>query len=280
MKLNLGLIGVAIGKSKAPVLHKLLGMIHGYEISYELFQAKNSNESTFKALLENAKKSHLNGCNITFPFKQIAMSEIAGMDASCRIVGSVNTLRFGSTMSATNTDFSGFIKAIKHALNEKNVGKVLLLGAGGVGRAVGFALGTLNAECIYIFDPTPKCASALSQSLNDTGYNAQEITKKELPLIIESLDGIANCSPIGHYNTPGMPIAGSLIGSQSWVFDAVYTPLQTDFLKVSSSNKIQIISGFELFLYQGIDAFAFWTSQIIDEKLIRKEVLKNFDLLI
>jgi|GEM_PF-6956194 shikimate 5-dehydrogenase len=69
-------------------------------------------------------------------------------------------------------------------------------------------------------------------------------------------------------------MARSLIGSQSWIFDATYTPLETDFSKIVIEPKIQIISEIELLLHQSIDAFGFWINQTIDETLVRKEVLK------
>ena len=60
-----------------------------------------------------------------------------------------------------------------------------------------------------------------------------------------------------------------MIGTQGWAFDAVYTPLQTRFLQDATAAGLEILSGYELFFYQGVDAFEIFTSVAVDEARLR-----------
>lgn len=68
---------------------------------------------------------------------------------------------------------------------------------------------------------------------------------------------------------PGTPIPTSLIGSQRWAFDVIYTPLETEFLAAARAQELEILSGYELFFYQGVDAFEIFTGRQVDEARLR-----------
>jgi shikimate dehydrogenase len=74
---------------------------------------------------------------------------------------------------------------------------------------------------------------------------------------------------------PGTPIPRDLIGAQSWAFDAVYTPAQTRFLLDARSAGLQVISGYELFFYQGVDAFEVFTGMRVDEARLREALMRS-----
>lgn len=271
--MKLGLIGNSIAKSKAPELHRFLGTIHGIDVTYELFDPVDSSQRAFEKTLNEVINQGLDGCNITFPFKQIALSKSEEQDPACVLVGSTNTLKFDNTISATNTDFSGFKRAITHRLSEEPIGKALLLGAGGVGRAVAFGVAQLSQQPVYIYDPSIDRANDLAHSLKQRGFESEVVHPNNIDEYATSVQGILNCSPIGHYKTPGIPLKTSLIGNQSWVFDAVYTPLKTPLIEAALNRNLNIISGLDLFFYQGLDAFEFWTDIAVDEHEVRKEFI-------
>ena len=77
----------------------------------------------------------------------------------------------------------------------------------------------------------------------------------------------------GHINTPGNPFDGLKLNSNQWSFDVVYTPAITTFLKNSKKSGAKIITGIDLFLFQGIESFIIFTEQ---EKL-RKKIMSNYD---
>ena len=78
---------------------------------------------------------------------------------------------------------------------------------------------------------------------------------------------------MGHFNTPGNPFSGLELNQNQWAFDAIYTPAITSFLEKSKEDGAKIISGIDLFLFQGIESFIIFTEQ---EKL-RKKIMSNYD---
>jgi shikimate dehydrogenase len=78
-------------------------------------------------------------------------------------------------------------------------------------------------------------------------------------------DGLVNATPLGMHHYPGTPIPRSLMSTQSWAFDAVYTPTDTVFLQDAAEAGLQVLSGYELFFHQGVDAFQIFTGLDVDE---------------
>ena len=72
-------------------------------------------------------------------------------------------------------------------------------------------------------------------------------------------DGLVNATPVGMHQYPGQPFPPGGFARQRWAFDAVYTPENTEFLAQCRQRGIETISGFKLFLYQGVDAFERFT---------------------
>lgn len=275
MKLKLGLIGNAIAKSKAPALHIFLGKLHGIEITYELFDLNTAKSSQFEDQLNRLADSKYDGCNITYPFKQIAMNSVQNCEASSQLVGATNTIKFSAETYAINTDYSGFVRAITSKLDKNEIGSALILGAGGVGRAVAFGLASFSAGTCHIFDPSADKALELVEALRARGFEAEVVLQSQLESVSQMVEGILNCSPIGHYQSPGSPINPNYIGSQKWSFDAVYTPLETEFLKACREADLVIVSGFELFFYQALDSFEFWTEEKADERDVREAFIRE-----
>lgn len=77
---------------------------------------------------------------------------------------------------------------------------------------------------------------------------------------------------------PGCPLDPGLIDRQQWCFDAVYTPIKTEFLAHCERKHVRTITGFELFLYQGLDSFEFWSRIKVDEVRARAAFMATFDL--
>ena len=275
LNLKLGLIGNAIAKSRAPSLHLFLGNLHGFKLTYDLFDPVSNQNERFVAQLQKLQDEDYHGCNITYPFKQIAIRSVQNLEASAQLVGATNTLKFSTETYAINTDYSGFMRAISSKLDKHEIGSALILGAGGVGRAVAFGLASFSAGTCYIFDPSADKALELVDALRKHDLDAEVVLQSELEAVSRAVEGILNCSPVGHYQSPGLPINANYIGSQKWAFDAVYTPLETEFLKTCRKTNLRIVSGFELFFYQGLDSFEFWTEQKANDKDVREAFIRE-----
>jgi shikimate dehydrogenase len=275
LNLKLGLIGNAIAKSRAPSLHLFLGNLHGFKLTYDLFDPISNQNDRFIAQLKELQDQGYSGCNITYPFKQMAIESVQNCEASAQLVGATNTIKFSIETHAINTDYSGFVRAITSKLDKHEIGSTLILGAGGVGRAVAFGLASFSAGTCRIFDPSVDKALELVDALRKHGFDAEIVWPSELEKVSQTVKGILNCSTVGHYHSPGMPINPACIGHQKWAFDAVYTPLDTEFLKTCRQANLRIVSGFELFFYQGLDSFEFWTEQKADEKDVREAFIRE-----
>ncbi len=276
--LKLGLIGQSIAQSRSPALHILLGEIHDLPVSYELHEPTDASEAAFVATLANLREQGYSGINVTFPYKQLALAHAGEVYQGARLVGSTNTLNLSGSVAAHNTDYSGFIRGYRQRVGEQAAGRVLLIGAGGVGRAVAFGLFDVGATEIMVADLNAASAASLAQALNAAGFKASSVAPEELAVAAASADGLVNCTPVGHYKTPGLPIAAELIGPQRWAFDAVYTPIDTEFLLQAHASGLAIVSGFDLFIYQGIDAFEIFTGVQTDAQAVLARFKHKFDI--
>ncbi|MDN6321985.1 MAG: shikimate dehydrogenase, partial [Halomonas sp.] len=228
----------------------------------------------FPSAIQRLRAEGYRGTNVTFPFKEKAaqLADICG--AGVQRVGTANTLLFDAEgLRAENTDYTGFISAYRHSFGSQPAGEVLLIGAGGVGRAVACALGELAVSCIHILEHDSARAESLSRDLNAMGINATCIMPEQAQQELPHWQGVVNCSPIGHINHPGCPIDTAGLGAQHWVFDAVYIPAHTELLNAAHQVGAKTLSGVDLFVFQGVDAFRFFTADCIASEQIDPHVI-------
>lgn len=283
--LHLGLIGQAIAASRSPSLHMMLGELKQLPVDYQLQVPEDDTAESFNAKLTEIRALGFVGTNVTFPYKQIAIDSADEVNDAVKKVGASNTLLLkNGKVCAFNTDYTGFIRGYKSRMGHSldgNVpaGKVLMIGAGGVGRAIGFALFEVGATEVLVTDLSERNAQSLVDAINEAGYKARVVAKADIAAAAAEVDGLVNCTPVGHLKTPGMPLAAELIQGQKWAFDAVYTPMDTEFLIEANKKGLQIVSGFDLFFYQGIDAFEIFTGQeVTDVKPVWDQFREKFDV--
>jgi shikimate dehydrogenase len=272
--IKLGLVGEGIAKSQSPDLHERLGASLGEPVRYDLVDSRGVEDFDFPDAIHTLRAEGYRGTNVTFPFKEKAaqLADIRG--EGVRRVGTANTLLFDEGgLRAENTDYTGFISAYRHSFGDRPAGDVLLIGAGGVGRAVACALGELAVSCIHILEHDSARAENLSRDLNAMGIHATCITSAQVPQALPHWQGVVNCSPIGHINHPGCPIDTAGLGTQHWVFDAVYIPAHTELLNAAYQAGAKTLSGVDLFVFQGVDAFRFFTAGRIPANQIDPHVI-------
>lgn len=277
--LNLGLIGDGIAASRAPRLHDLAGRLLGLAIRYERFDLAAPGAPDFETALFRAGAEGLAGVNVTHPYKARVLRRIARPDPDAARLGAVNTVLFrdGRANTGHNTDFSGFIAAWRHTFGDNPPGRVLLLGAGGVGRAIAAGLIRLGAREVRIVDLRPGAAALLCRALDDGSG-----ILRALPGLADDpdgIDGLVNATPIGMHDRPGLPLPADSPIRPAWVFDAVYTPHDTGFLAWAADRGARCLSGQELFFYQGLHAVRHFTGRGIEEDALRRALLEEGILL-
>ncbi|MCB2100273.1 MAG: shikimate dehydrogenase [Rhodobacterales bacterium] len=273
MTIQLGLIGENISKSRAPRLHPLLGRLCGLDVTYTPFDSEGVPGFDPMATLQARMDEGFKGLNVTHPYKTVVAAALPNLRPRVRRLGSINTVVFvdGQWIGA-NTDHSGTIRGYRHVFGTLPAGRVLMMGAGGVSRAIAFALQDLGVVEILIHDLDDARAHTLTQVLSDHGCAARTVAAEDLRAAAAQADGLVNATPMGMYKHPGMPLPADAIGGQRWAFDAVYTPLWTDFLRCCQDRGLAVMTGFELFLFQGLDAFRCFTGITVDEDEVRDEV--------
>ncbi|GGX99528.1 shikimate dehydrogenase [Litchfieldella qijiaojingensis] len=254
--MRLGLIGKAIMNSSSPDLHVRLGKLTGIPATYDLFDANEQPIESLESQVRKVIAEGYRGVNVTFPWKEDAVKLADRPTEGARMVGAANTLVFEKDgIVAENTDYTGFMSGFRATLGERKLGRVLLIGTGGVGKAVAFGLGKLGAEEVRLMDLDEAKSRQLAGELEAQGFKASVVTQERLAETVEACDGLVNCTPIGHEKSPGCPLPKELIKGHHWVFDAVYVPAVTEFITAAKAAGASVMSGVSLFVFQGVDAF-------------------------
>jgi shikimate dehydrogenase len=268
-KIRLGLIGDNIAASRAPDLHHAAARLCGIDVDYERLVPRDLGLS-FDAVVDRARRDGLRGLNITYPYKERILPRVTIGDAAVQAIGACNTVLFGTPTAGLNTDYTGFIAAFRERFGQVSPGVVAIAGCGGAGKAVGFALASLGAKSIRLFDPDEAKARGLAAALADFRDGLDVVAAASLREACEGATGLINCTPVGMVGYGGNAFADIPLKGRSWLFDAVYTPLETPFLKQGEAASVQTLSGYELFLYQGIHAFKLFTGHDVDARELRR----------
>jgi shikimate dehydrogenase len=173
-----------------------------------------------------------------------------------------------------NTDYSGFCAAFRNVFPNGEPGVVALAGCGGVGRAIAFALKELGAKALQLFDADGGRSAALARALCAAAPFPEVIAADSIHRACEGAHGLVNCTPLGMVGYGGSAFPEELISRRRWAFDAVYTPIETPFLISARADCVWVMSGFELFFYQGVDAFRNFSGRNVDCRELR-EVLRE-----
>ncbi|WP_428239988.1 shikimate dehydrogenase family protein [Gynuella sp.] len=258
--IQLGLIGKGIQRTQVHQLHQALGELCGITVNYQLLDADQEPHLSLEQRVQRAISEGYRGVNVTHPFKAEVSAMVKQHGAVPETLGSYNTLIFtDGNIRGENTDYSGFKAGFQRTFDTLKPGAVLLLGSGGVGRSIAFALGELSARQIFLYDTRPEAAHVLAGVLQAAGYPCVTVTEDTLTEVAAQVDGIVNATPIGMYQYPGIPLAKTAIQAPRWGFDAIYTPMNTEFMIAMDACGAQTMSGYELFLNQGVDAFEHFT---------------------
>jgi shikimate dehydrogenase len=251
--LRLGLIGGNITETRSPALQIVCGLSTGRNVTYDLLIPAEHGLS-FAEMYDRCRAAGFDGVNVTYPFKEEVLHHATAGTPVVRALGAANTVRFSNgAATAFNTDHTGFIAAWHARWGNKPPGRVLLIGAGGAGRAIAFALADLGASEIMLHDADGVKAEALRTALLGAGFDNT--------WLIESLretgaiDGIVNATPLGMAGREGSPLPDRFTASPTWSFDAVYTPDDTQFRRQTIALGAEFLSGYELYFHQGIQGF-------------------------
>ena len=264
-----GVIGYPIEHSLSPVMFNAAFEALNMSCRYYPFKVEPGKLS--EAII-GARALGFGGMNVTIPLKEKA-AKIVELDQTAKLIGAVNTIDL-KEFKGYNTDGLGALKTLEtHGIEVENK-RVLILGAGGAARAIAFQLAMKNAALV-IANRTESRAIALADDVRKAGI-ALGTGIENLKSIVEKMDILINTTSVGMFpNVNETLVSGELMHSQLVVFDIVYNPLETRLLKEARKAGARPISGIDMLVYQGAEAFKIWLKREPPVELMKEAVRKS-----
>ena len=262
-RMLIGLIGANIMGSLSPALFAdafAAAAIAGF---YHLIDVDCLPGRQLPQLLDAIKTAGFAGTNITYPFKQEIIPLLDAVDPEAAQTGAVNTVAIAPDGHTTgyNFDRRGWRHAFEETFGRTSAqgATVVLVGAGGAGRAVAFALMDLGVGVLVIHDHDSERASALKANLAKH-YNASRCrVTNGLETDIAAADGVVNATQVGMRGFPGNPVPVSALTAAHWCADVIYTPIKTVFIQTAASKGARVMSGDGMCVHQAVEAFRLFT---------------------
>lgn len=254
-KLLTGLIGAPIAHSASPAMHERAAEALGLRGHYQLIEVAGADAAGLRMMLEGVRRLGFAGVNVTYPYKEAVVPLLDALAPGAASMGAVNTVvvRDGR-LTGHNTDTTGFARAVTPLLAPSG-NAIALIGAGGVGKAIAFALASQEVADIRIFDSEPARAEKLAAMLAPRGARVAAGVEDAL----EDATGLVNGTPVGMLPNRDTPVPARLLRADLWVADAVYSPLITPLLAAAREKGAKIMTGRDLAIYQAADAFELFT---------------------
>ncbi|MBN1161956.1 MAG: shikimate dehydrogenase [Dehalococcoidales bacterium] len=269
------IIGDPVGHTVSPAMHNAAFQKLGLDYLYITFRV--APEQLSRAVV-GLKALNVAGFNVTIPHKVAIIPLLDSLDPLAEKIGAVNTVvNINGKLKGYNTDAEGFYRVLlEHGFSPQGK-KVVLLGAGGAARAIAYIL--VEQGCrLTILNRLQELdwAENIAQFILDDLQ--KEVQFFELGDIAEALPGadlLVNATSVGMSPEDNVsPVPAPLLKKIPLVFDIVYNPLKTRFLREAAAAGAQIITGIDMLAWQGALAFEKWTGKAAPVDLMRREAVK------
>ncbi|MEO5645824.1 MAG: shikimate dehydrogenase [Bacteroidia bacterium] len=254
-------------------------LTHSFSEKYfaEKFLRENISDASYKLFtIDSIEKlpelisanPNLAGLNVTIPYKEKVIPFLDELDEIAKAVGAVNTIAFkiqdskfirrgiqdpGFKIIGHNTDVYGFRQSIKPFLTSAHE-RALILGTGGASKAVEYVLKQIGVDCIFV--SREKKSIAPKEQAGKTILTYEELNS----YVIASCKLIVNCSPVGTFpdvtDFPKLPYEA--ITKEHLLYDLVYNPAETEFLKRGKANGAETMNGLDMLKLQAEKAWEIW----------------------
>lgn len=268
-----GVVADPIGHSLSPQIHNAAFGALGIDAVYLPFRVPFD---TLGPFIEDVQRLGVRGLSVTIPHKEAIAKFLTRVDPAVKGIGAVNTVLFkDSEIIGYNTDYKAAMDCLEQALgggpppepSQLKGKKVVVLGAGGVARAIMYGLERRGAK-ITIASRTRARASHLAETFGGKAVDwpARHVADAEV---------IINCTPVGmHPNVDESPYNKAHLKPTMAVFDTVYNPESTLLLKEARSKGCHVVTGVDMFIHQAALQFMLFTGREAPEAVMR-ETLKR-----
>lgn len=271
--ITLGLVGEGIGGSLTPAMQEQEGHASGLSLAYHRIDSRVAGFGVrdLPDLLSWAVTLGFAGLNVTHPFKQAVLPLLDELAPSAYDLGAVNTvvIRDGHTIGH-NTDWTGFQRALQRELPETAADPVTVVGAGGAGVAVGYALLDRGAPLVRFCDLDPVRAEEVANRLAKRFCTDRVRAESDPAAALHESAGLVNASPTGMTGHPGLPVPADLIRPDLWISDVVYFPLETELVALGRRRGCRVVPGGGMAVFQAVGAFELFTGLAPDpDRMVR-----------
>ena len=276
----LALIGNPVSHSLSPIMQNAAIQYLGLDLIYMAIPCKNED---LERVVNSLKKMNCKGLNITIPFKQKVFDMCSEISPVAKKVKAINTLKLNDNKDwiGTNTDIDGFIYPLKKLNLIKK--SSLILGSGGAARSVIQGLIELKLSKITIISRKKNSLNELITNFkNDIEIKGLLSTKNEIKNLIQETDLIINTTPVGMSNSTNideLPFGQGFwdsINSKTIVYDLIYNPSPTPFLKFCDKKGCMTIDGTQMLIAQGAKSLSFWTNGLEVPFEVMHDALKEY----
>ena len=271
-----GVIGDPIEHTMSPVMHNAAFASMGLDYVYLPFRVKK--EALGRAI-DGMRALNIRGLSVTIPHKVAAIPFLDKLDPLAKKIEAVNTItNDDGVLTGSNTDAGGFLQALLERGIEPKEKNVVVLGAGGASKAISFILAERGAH-VVILNRLLKRAEELAGRLS-TLFNievkALGLVEASLKEVLRAGDILVNATSVGM--SPSVDetlVPAKLLRQDLVVVDIIYNPIKTRLLREAEEAGAEIVSGLDMFVWQGALAFEKWTGVKAPVELMRAEVIKQ-----
>lgn len=275
------LIGHPISKSLSPIIHNNFYKINSKNNIYLTFDIKKED---LGIVINSFKALNIKGFNVTLPHKINIIEYLDDISKEAKLIGAVNTVKNeNGRLIGYNTDGIGFLKSLELEGIDIKDKTILILGSGGAANAIATTLAMVGAKTIMISNRTLSKAQNLAIKI-----------KKQFPKIIvqyddlslnsfkkNDVDMIINCTSVGMYpNIDETPITFNGFSKKMLVYDIIYKPQKTKFLKLAEEKGFFIIGGLSMLINQALCSQNIWLEDkyenIYDKFDTIKRICQNY----
>ncbi len=279
MKL-LGLLGYPLSHSFSPRMINKIARKNNWDCSYHPFSIPGDKMADF---IKAVKLLPVAGFNVTVPYKQSILQYCDELSAGVREIGAANTIiNDRGRLIARNTDVTGFKYGMKNLLPENiNLSGALILGAGGVARAVVYALKKMDCRNFYLTDVNPEKERQWREEVSGM-FNNCEIhfftpQTERLRELLSSVNLIIQATPVGMFPNINEAVQFPFenLTQNHYVYDLVYNPLETKFVRLAKQSGAQAHNGLNMLAAQAAKSLEHWGFSVAAEVLFNTLLAEN-----
>lgn len=262
-----GLIGHPVEHSLSPLIHNYAFNSLNLNCVYTVFDVL---PEKLEEAVKGVKALGIRGVNVTVPHKEKIIEYLDVVSEEALKIGAVNTVvNEGGILKGYNTDVYGFIDSLIEAGEKIERRKAVVLGAGGASKAVCVALALDGIDSIIVANRSVERAKDLSEYIKKEFKIPCDYCSINEVEEIPEIDMLVNTTSVGMYpKVEDSPVSEKVVSKAKFVYDVIYNPLETVFLKYAKKNGIKYSNGLSMLVNQANYSFKLWTGGFFDKNLV------------